>query len=59
VRTTPRPELGGWLPAEELAEIRLVGAWTAAHEPPVLELDGDTDGATLGAFLHRAVQSAA
>jgi DNA polymerase III subunit epsilon len=59
VRATPRPELGGWLPAEELAEIRLVGAWTAAHEPPVLELDGDTDGATLGAFLHRAVQSAA
>jgi DNA polymerase III subunit epsilon len=59
VRAMPRPELGGWLPAEELAEIRLVGAWTAAHEPPTLELHDDTDAASLSAFLHRAVQSAA
>ena len=32
-------ELGGWLPAGEVAETRLVGAWLAAHEPPALELD--------------------
>ena len=38
LRATPRPELGGWLPAGEVAEARLVGAWLAAHEPPALEL---------------------
>ena len=41
LRATPRPELGGWLPADEVAEIRLVGSWLAAHEPPSLELDHD------------------
>jgi DNA polymerase-3 subunit epsilon len=41
LRATPRPELGGWLPADEVAEIRLVGSWLAAHEPPALELDHD------------------
>jgi hypothetical protein len=39
LRAAPRPELGGWLPADEVAEARLVGAWLAAHEPPALELD--------------------
>ena len=39
LRAAPRPELGGWLPAEEVAETRLVGAWLAAHDPPALELD--------------------
>ena len=39
LRAAPRPELGGWLPAEEVAETRLVGAWLAAHDPPSLELD--------------------
>jgi DNA polymerase III subunit epsilon len=29
---------GGWLAPEELGEARLVGAWVAAHDPPVLEL---------------------
>jgi len=38
LRAAPRPELGGWLPADEVAEARLVGAWIAAHEPPALEL---------------------
>ncbi len=38
LRAAPRPELGGWLPADEVAEARLVGAWLAAHEPPALEL---------------------
>jgi DNA polymerase III subunit epsilon len=42
---SPRPELGGWLPAEEVAETRLVGAWLASHAPPTLELDaGLLDG---------------
>ena len=32
---------GGWLPAEELDEARIVGSWLAAHEDtPVLELAG-------------------
>ena len=39
LRAAPRRELGGWLPADEVAETRLVGAWVAAHEPPALELD--------------------
>src|SRR5215217_3395959 len=39
LRAAPRPELGAWLPADEVAEIRLVGAWLAAHDPPALELD--------------------
>jgi len=38
LRAAPRPELGGWMPADEVAEARLVGAWIAAQEPPVLEL---------------------
>jgi DNA polymerase-3 subunit epsilon len=29
---------GGWLPAEAVAEARLVGAWVASHGPPALEL---------------------
>jgi DNA polymerase-3 subunit epsilon len=41
LRAAPRPELGGWLPAEEVAETRLVGLWVASHEPPALELDAD------------------
>jgi DNA polymerase-3 subunit epsilon len=39
LRRAPRPELGGWLPVDEISETRLVGAWVAAHEPPALELD--------------------
>jgi DNA polymerase-3 subunit epsilon len=41
LRAAPRPEVGGWLPADEVAEIRLVGSWLAANEPPALELDHD------------------
>jgi hypothetical protein len=34
------PGLGGWLPAEELDEARLVGAWLASHEEAeVVELE--------------------
>ena len=35
---------GGWLPAEELVEARIVGSWLAAHEDaPVLELERGPD----------------
>ena len=53
LRATPRPELGGWLPAEEIAEMRLVGAWIAANAPPVLELGGAVDGERLQRFVAR------
>src|SRR5215207_5232625 len=32
LRSAPQPGLGGWLPAEELAEARLVGLWLASHD---------------------------
>jgi DNA polymerase-3 subunit epsilon len=53
LRAAPRPELGGWLPAEEIAETRLVGAWIAAHSPPVLELGGAVDADRLRRFVAR------
>ena len=59
VRAAPRPELGGWLPAAEVAEMRLVGAWVAAHEPPVLELGEHTDGGQLTRFVSLSLQCAA
>jgi len=59
VRAVPRPELGGWLPAAEVAELRLVGAWVAAHEPPVLELGAHTDAGQLARFVSRSLQCAA
>ena len=48
----PAPGLGGWLPASELDEMRIVGSWLAGHEDaPVLELaDGRADPAALGRF---------
>jgi DNA polymerase III subunit epsilon len=40
LRGAPGPGLGGWLPAEELVEARIVGAWLAGHdEARVTELD--------------------
>lgn len=59
LKAAPRPELGGWLPADELAEIRLVGSWMASHAPPALELDADTvAGGRVGRWA-RGVASAA
>jgi DNA polymerase-3 subunit epsilon len=49
-RAAPRT-LGGWLPAEELDEARIVGAWLAGHESPALELDPAPDAAALGRFV--------
>jgi DNA polymerase-3 subunit epsilon len=59
VRAAPRPELGGWLPADEVAEARLVGAWLAAHDPPALELDARAlEGGRVAGWA-RAVESRA
>jgi DNA polymerase-3 subunit epsilon len=43
--------LGGWLPAAELDEARIVGAWLAGHEAPELELSQRPDPARLAAFV--------
>jgi DNA polymerase-3 subunit epsilon len=43
--------LGGWLPADELDESRIVGAWLAGHEAPALELDPPPEPARLEAFV--------
>jgi DNA polymerase III subunit epsilon len=50
----PRRELGGWLPAEEIDEARIVGAWTAAHAPPALELDAPPGEDDLARFVAAA-----
>jgi DNA polymerase-3 subunit epsilon len=42
---------------EEVDEIRIVAAWTAAHEPPELGLDGVVDARRLGAFVREAAVS--
>jgi DNA polymerase III subunit epsilon len=47
-------KLGGWLPAEAVAEARLVGMWIAANRPPTLELGARTGEAAHAAFLARA-----
>ena len=43
--------LGAWLPADELAEARIVGAWLAGHEAPALELDPRPDADRIAAFV--------
>ena len=51
----PAPgRLGGWLPADAIPETRLVGAWIAANEPPMLELTPRTTEAEHTAFLARS-----
>ena len=55
-RSAARPHrgaLGGWLPADAIPETRLVGAWIAANEPPMLELGPRTGEAAHEAFLAR------
>ena len=51
LRAAPRPELGGWLRPDEIAESRLVGLWLASHEARVHELSPRTDPAALAAGL--------
>jgi DNA polymerase-3 subunit epsilon len=53
-RAAPPPgKLGGWLPADAVAEARLVGMWIAANRPPALELGPRTGEAAHHAFLAR------
>ena len=47
----PSASLGGWLPADAVAEARLVGLWLAANEPPTLELRRGVGEAEHAAFL--------
>jgi DNA polymerase-3 subunit epsilon len=50
----PSGGLGGWLPADELDELRIVGSWLAGHEDVrVLELEPRPDQAALAAFTAR------
>jgi DNA polymerase-3 subunit epsilon len=51
LRRAVRPGLGGWLPAEELDEARIAGAWLAGHEVPALELDPPPDAERVRAFV--------
>jgi DNA polymerase III subunit epsilon len=51
LRRAPPSTLGGWLPAEELAEARIVGAWLAGHEAPELELDPRPGPERIRAFV--------
>jgi DNA polymerase-3 subunit epsilon len=46
----PRPGLGGWLPADELDETRIVGSWLAGHEARALELDPLPDNDSILTF---------
>jgi len=47
--------LGGWLPAEELDEARIVGLWLAAHDEVVtLELDPRPEDAVVAGFVSSA-----
>jgi len=46
--------VGGWLPTTEVDEVRLVGSWLAAHEPPTLELEPPPGEGRLAAFVARA-----
>ena len=45
---------GGWLPATEVEETRIVGAWIAAHQPPALELGRTRDAGRIDAFVAAA-----
>jgi DNA polymerase III subunit epsilon len=47
----PSGGLGGWLPADAIAETRLVGLWMAAHAPPTLELRAGVGTPEHAAFL--------
>ena len=51
LRAAPRPELGGWLRPDEIAEARIIGLWLAAHESRVHELTPRTDPSVLAARL--------
>ncbi len=51
----PAPGLGGWLPADAVAEARLVGAWVASHDPPALELRAGVGEDEHAAFVRTVI----
>jgi hypothetical protein len=54
VRAAPRTtDLGGWLPAEEIDEVRLVGSYLTSADVAVLELPSDR----VDHFVDRAVSA--
>lgn len=55
VRQVPRPSLGGWLEARDLAEVRLVGAWLAANDARVMWLDPPPDPPRIERFVAAAL----
>ncbi len=55
---TPRPEVGGWLPADEVAEVRLVGLWITANDPPAMELAPHVDAERVARFVARVRRGA-
>ena len=60
LRAAPRPELGGWLLPEEIAEARIVGLWLAAHDDArVCELRPGADPGALAAWVSGSAARAA
>jgi len=56
LRTAPRPgDLGGWLPPDQLDEIRVVGGWLASHTARVLELQPQPSPDRIDAFVRAAL----
>src|SRR5215207_5252832 len=49
----PAGRLGGWMPAEAVAEARLVGWWIVANSPPSLELSASVGAVQIDRFLAR------
>jgi DNA polymerase-3 subunit epsilon len=47
--------LGGWLPPDELDEVRLVGGWLAGHGARVLELHPAPSPGRVEAFVSAAL----
>lgn len=45
---------GGWMPAGEVEEARIVAGWIAAHRPPVLEVGTTVDSERLARFVAAA-----
>lgn len=54
LRASGSVDAGGWLPAAEIDEVRIVGSWIAAHAPPTLELHTGCSTREIGDFLAAA-----
>jgi DNA polymerase-3 subunit epsilon len=51
----PPGSLGGWLPPDELGEVRLVGGWLAGNAARVLELQPAPSAGRIEAFVDAAL----